>query len=101
MCQFVGSLPEVQRAILREFFVDNILTGTNSIDEARILQKPLVETLNRGRFDLSKWISNESSNILDLPPEYREANENLKFLDNDHTRKARYCLATQQSSLRF
>ena len=46
---------EVQRAILRDFHVDDILTGANSIDEARILQKQLVETLKRGRFDLRKW----------------------------------------------
>ena len=65
---------------------DDILTGANSIDEARILQNQLVETLKRGRFDLQKWTSNESSIILDLPPEYREANGNLEFLDN-HTIK--------------
>ena len=79
---------EVQRAIFRDFYVDDILTGANSIDEARILQKQLVETLKRGRFDLRKWTSkNESSIILDLSPEYREANNNLEFLDKDHTIK--------------
>ena len=75
---------EVQRAILRDFYVDDILTGANSIDEARILQKQLVKTFKRGRFDPRKWTSNESSNILDLPPEYREANDNLEFLDKNH-----------------
>ena len=78
---------EVQRAILRDFYVDDILTGANLIDEARILQKRLVESLKRGRFDLRKWTSNESSIILDLPPECREANYNVQFLDKDHTIK--------------
>ena len=82
-----GVSTKVQRGILRYFYVDDFLTGANSIDEARILQKKLVETLKRGRFDLRKWTSNESNIILDLPPEYREANDNLEFLDKDHTKK--------------
>ena len=78
---------EVQRAILRNFYVVDILTGAISIDEARILQKQLMETLKRGRLDLHKWTSNESRIILDLPPEYREANDNLVFLDKGYTIK--------------
>ena len=39
---------EVQRAILKDFYVVDILTAANSIDEARIVQKQLVETLKRG-----------------------------------------------------
>ena len=76
---------KMQRAILRDFLVDDILTGANSIDETRISQKELVETLKRGRSDLRKCTANESSIILDLPPEYREVNYNFEFLDKDHT----------------
>ena len=77
----------MQRAVLRTFIVDDILTGAKSIDEAGILQKQLVETLKRGRVDFRKWTLNESIILLDHPLEYREANENLKFLDKDHTMK--------------
>ena len=75
---------EVQSAVLSEIHVDGILTGANSIDEARGRQEQLIETLKRGRFNLRKWTSNESSIILDLPPEYRESDDNLEFLDKDH-----------------
>ena len=37
---------EVQRALLRDCYVDDILTGANSIDEARILRKQSLETRN-------------------------------------------------------
>ena len=56
-------------------------------DEARILQMQLFETFKRGRFHLLKWTSNASSIILDLPPEYGVANDNMEFLDQDHTIK--------------
>ena len=38
---------EVQRAILKDCYGDDILTGANSIDEARILQKQSLETPKR------------------------------------------------------
>ena len=90
---------EVQRVILRNFNVDDILTGANSIDEARILQKQLVATHKGGRIDLREWTSNKSSITLDLPPEYCEANDNfgsfLKFPTSKRkTLKQRFCSVT-------
>ena len=78
---------EVGRAILIYFQFADILTGTNSNNEARTLRKLIEETVKRGRFDLRKWTSNESSINLDLSPEYREANDSFENLDNDHTKK--------------
>ena len=87
-CANLSEVPtEVQRAILRDFYADDILTGANSIKDARVLQKQFVETLKRGRFDLRQWTSNESGIFLDRPPKYREANDKLEFLDKDHTIK--------------
>ena len=78
---------EVQRAILKIFML-----MTTSLEPIRSMKleyskRQLVGTLKRGRVDLRKWTSNKSSIILDLPPEYREAKETLKFLDKDHTKK--------------
>ena len=46
-CAKLSEVPtEVQRAILRDFHVDDILTGGNLIEEAPVLQKQLVEIPN-------------------------------------------------------
>ena len=47
----------------------------------------MIQTLERVQFYLKKWTSNVPSLVLALPAEYREANENLKFLDPTHTIK--------------
>ena len=84
---FEGVPQETQKAIKRDFYVDDILTGADSVDEAKALQSSLIEVLKEAKFDLRKWTCSDASLILDLPPEYREANENLEFLDKDHTIK--------------
>ena len=76
-----------KEAILRDFYVDDILTGASSIEEAEQLLNDLIQTLERVQFGLKKWTSNVPSLVLALPAEYREANENLKFLDPTHTIK--------------
>ena len=49
----------------------------------------MIQALKQAKFDLRKWTCSEASLVLSLPPppEYREANDNLEFLENDHTIK--------------
>ena len=47
----------------------------------------MIQALKHAKFDLRKWTCSEASHVLSLPPEYREANDNLEFLENDHTIK--------------
>ena len=77
----------VQDALRRDFYVDDILTGASSKEEAEILQDGLIATLKKAQFDLRKWTSSDPELVLRLPPEFREANEELKFLDENHTIK--------------
>ena len=84
---FEGASPETQVVIKRDFYVDDLLSGANSVHEAKGLRNNLIPTLKKAHFDIRKWTSNEASLVLDLPPEYREANDNLEFLKEDHTIK--------------
>ena len=77
----------VKEALRRDFYVDDILTGASSEQEAEQLQDGLIQTLKNAQFDLRKWTSNIPELVLRLPPEFREANEELKFLDETHTIK--------------
>ena len=87
-CANIESTPEpVREAIKRDFYVDDLLTGASSEKEAEQLQDGLISTLKKAQFELRKWTSNIPELTLRLPPEFREANEDLKFLDEAHTIK--------------
>ena len=78
---------DVQEVFGRDFYVDDILTGARSIEQAEALQKDLISGLERKKFDLRKWTCSDPSITLSLPPEYREANESFEFPDKNHTIK--------------
>ena len=76
---------ETSKAILRDFYVDDILTGAPSEQEAKQLDSSLINTLKMGQVEGSGRVANRKSRS--LPPEYREANEDLEFLQDKHTIK--------------
>ena len=60
------------------FYVDDGLTGANSISEAADLQKELQELFARGGFVLRKWRTSEIAALAHLPSELIESS---KFQD--------------------
>ena len=52
--QLDGVPKAAKEAILRDFYVDDILTGASSIEEAEQLLKDLIQTLEQVQFDLKK-----------------------------------------------
>ncbi|XP_076237360.1 uncharacterized protein LOC143181054 [Calliopsis andreniformis] len=58
------SFPSASRAIIKDFYVDDLLTGASSIDEARKLRREISDILHSAGFPLRKWASNDSR-ILD------------------------------------
>ena len=62
---------ETSKAILRDFYVDDILTGAPSEQEAKPLQTNLIVTLKKGQCDLRKWTSSEPQVTMSLPPDNR------------------------------
>ncbi|XP_066904251.1 uncharacterized protein [Halyomorpha halys] len=53
-----SSYPKASVALKDNIYVDDILTGAHSLDEALELQKELIELLRKGGFTLKKWMSN-------------------------------------------
>lgn len=75
--------------LLGSIYVDDILTGANSIEEASQLMIELVTLLDIGGFELGKWASNNldllhtSHYIKDVdstPVLFSESNESFKVL---------------------
>lgn len=46
---------------MRDFYVDDLLTGSSTLQEALEIKKQTVELLERDGFKLTKWSSNHSS----------------------------------------
>ena len=78
---------DVRDAIKRDVYVDDILKGASSVEQAKESQKGLISALERNKFDLRKWTCSDPSITLLLPPEYREANDSFEFLDTNYTIK--------------
>jgi len=59
--------PEISKLIRRDFYVDDLLTGANSIEEARDIVHKVSQILSSAGFNLRKWISNETAVLRDVP----------------------------------
>lgn len=51
--------PDISKIIKGEFYVDDLMTGCQSIEQGLEIQKKITELLNRGGFQLQKWMSND------------------------------------------
>lgn len=52
------AFPEAVRVLLRDTYIDDVATGTNSLSDAIKLRDDLITLLAKGNFTLSKWASN-------------------------------------------
>ncbi|XP_071576010.1 uncharacterized protein [Temnothorax nylanderi] len=50
--------PEVSKIIIEDIYVDDVLTGAKTVEQAKILKKQLTDLLSSGGFHLRKWASN-------------------------------------------
>ena len=59
--------PDAAEALLRDTYVDDVLSGAEDVDSAIHLKNQLVELLKGGGFHLRKWASNEPQILQDIP----------------------------------
>lgn len=52
--------PVASKILLRDFYVNDLVSGADTIQEAATI-KELTQLLLQGKFELRKWVSNESS----------------------------------------
>ncbi|XP_055840984.1 uncharacterized protein LOC129908495 [Episyrphus balteatus] len=67
-------------ALARDFYVDDVLTGSDKITELLATQSELQTILSSGGFKLRKWCANHASLLNGIPLEDRETE--LDFSDN-------------------
>ncbi|XP_029162186.1 uncharacterized protein LOC114933775 [Nylanderia fulva] len=56
--QYAAKYPVGSREVKRSFYVDDFLSGADTLHEAKVLRDELIELLRIGSFELSKWASN-------------------------------------------
>lgn len=66
------TFPTASAIIERDFYVDDLLTGSNSIDHAIQLKSEIETILQSGGMELKKWCSNVPDIIRDVPLDQHE-----------------------------
>ena len=70
--------------ILNDFWVDDLLSRADTLDEACVLQDDLIETLNRNCLPSRIWSSNEPQLVTRLPKDLQEAGKAYEINDKTH-----------------
>lgn len=63
--------PEAAERLKTDFYVDDCMSGSHSVESAIKLQKDFDALLKSGQFLLRKWASNEPMVVQNIPPENR------------------------------
>ncbi|UYV60400.1 hypothetical protein LAZ67_1001040 [Cordylochernes scorpioides] len=73
--------PVASEIVKRDFYVDDLLTGADTVEEAQVLIRQIIALLAEGGFPIRKWVSN-SPKILDfLPKDQKGINQSFDFKD--------------------
>ena len=79
--------PQAANVVNTSFYVDDCLTGANSIEEAVELQQQLHGLFAKGEFLLRKWNSNNTTVLQNISPELRDSQPLQLLPTNDEYTK--------------
>lgn len=92
--------PEIAKIIRRDFYVDDLLTGTDSIEKVRDIVYKVSNILASAGFKLRKWISNESAILRDIPKEDQNPNY-VNFVEGGQTKALGLTWQTHHDTLAY
>ena len=75
--------PLAAAILQRDFYVDDLMTGTDTIEEAVVLQKQMIDLFECGGMKLNKWCSNHPDILKQLPESMKQ--QLVKFNDEDNS----------------
>ncbi|GFQ91591.1 uncharacterized protein TNCT_228521 [Trichonephila clavata] len=81
-----NNFPLASKAALKDFYVDDLMSGANSLSEALELQNQLTQMVSSAGLVLRKWASNCSELLNSIDSDMRLSNTSLN-IDNDDTVK--------------
>lgn len=77
--------PVARRAMLEDFYMDDVITGCKTVEEAKDLRKQLSDLLAKGKLNLRKWRSNNKEVLGDITKVDQE--DSLLVLNKHETLK--------------
>ena len=80
---YAHQYPLAAKVVDEAFYVDDCLTGANSIEEGIKLRHQLQELLAKADFLLRKWNSSNPNLLREVPPELRDDQTSLTISDHD------------------
>ena len=60
-------------------YVDDLVTGSDNLSEARKLQEEIIHILKRGGFALHKWCASHPDLLKGIPEQLRESEVSCEF----------------------
>ncbi|XP_062701167.1 uncharacterized protein LOC134285118 [Aedes albopictus] len=66
-------------AVTEDFYMDDFLSGEDSVAKAKILRDEVQSLMAEGGFELRKWSSNSPEALCDLPPDALEGQPTVHF----------------------
>lgn len=78
----IAEYPQAAEMVEKSFYVDDCLTGADTVTAAMELQKQLEERFNRGGLLLRKWNASESAVLKNLPSDLKDPHVTHIFHDS-------------------
>ncbi|XP_063543203.1 uncharacterized protein LOC134751690 [Cydia strobilella] len=79
--------PDLVEVISNDFYMDDLLTGANDVEQATKLQSRITQAMANGKFEMHKWASN-SPDVLKNIPSSEKTNQPSVEIKLDDTIKA-------------
>jgi hypothetical protein len=74
-----SSYPRAAEVISRDMYVDDLVTGSDNLSEARRLRAKIIHILGKGGFTLHKWFANHADLLEGIPQQLRESELSCNF----------------------
>ncbi|XP_058840688.1 uncharacterized protein LOC131696164, partial [Topomyia yanbarensis] len=71
--------PLAAAIVVKDFYVDDVLSGGDSVNEIQTAAEQLTQLLDSGGFQLHKWCSNSAEFLESIPDELREKQSTLEM----------------------
>ncbi|XP_070511538.1 uncharacterized protein [Cardiocondyla obscurior] len=78
-----AAYPIGAKRIARDFYIDDLLTGADTVTDAITAREQIISILRRGKFELSKWLSNHA----ELIPHDEQGESQLALLAEENDKK--------------
>lgn len=75
--------PLASQVALNDFYVDDLLSGSDQLDQAKAIQSELIAMLSKGGFKLHKWCTNNVELLDNIPECDREKTIDNQYRCND------------------